>query len=292
MRPVLLLAFGMLTNTVVWGQIPNAGFETWADSGLYLIPEGWHSPNESTAGIPGGIAIYRDSAGHGGSFAVKIQTTSIGIAGDLYAGVLTNGSTDTLAKSGDSISYKPARITGYYKYNGEVGDSSLCYLYLNRLNTPTNAEELVAGAIVHLGQASSWTYFEGEVLDAYLNAPDPTSFVIVAASTQNTASPRMGTLWLDDLAFSGVSAASTLHLDAALQVYPIPASETINVEMDGYMVRDVQLTNMAGVQVQQIHPKGLAKVSLDVTSLPEGVYVLGVTLDNGEVLNRAVHVTR
>lgn len=292
MKPILCIFPFVLFACALSAQIPNGDFETWTDEGDYHTPTGWRSSNESSGSLPGGVAVMPDLAAHTGNLAAMVRTVSVGVTGELYAGVLTNGSLDTLSKHGEPITYKPAKITGYYKYTAAPNDSAILYLYMNRFSSVLNDEELVAGASVVLGAANTWTYFESDVQDAFASAPAPESYVIVAASTLNTTQPKLSTLILDDIAFSGVSSVNDPALDAKLNVYPNPANHQLVVEIAGEYLNELILTNAAGVQVKHLYPKVADKTVVATAQLPAGAYVLSLVLQTGDVVHRSVQIIR
>lgn len=273
----------------IFAQIPNGGFEVWADSGAYLVPEGWRSSTENYIAL-GGITVEQDSSAYTGAYAAKIQSVSVGNPASVYAGLLTNGSLDNLSKNGDAINYKPLKISGYYKYNTATNDSGFVYLYMNRFNAVLNAEEQVAGAAIFLPLAADWTYFEADVLDAFANAPAPESYVILASSTKQTDQPEMSTLWLDDLQFNGVSSANNLDLDASLNIYPNPVADHVRIEMQTSTMTKIVLTNSAGRQVL-VNTLTDNQTEIDVSNLPSGIYVVSLSLTNGPTLHRSIQIT-
>lgn len=273
-------------------SVDNGGFENWVDSTYFSEPEGWITSNRSTGNILGGVAVLPDSNCYSGDLAAQVQTVYIGIVGEAYAGILTNGSYDTLGVSGPAINYKPLKLTGYYKFSGETGDSALVVLYLNRYSSVLGRDELVAGATMKLPATTSWTYFEGTVLDAFQAAPDPESFAIVIVSTKDASNPLGGDLRIDALEFSGVSSVNDPLLDAQLDVYPNPANDVVAVSMKGgYTIDELTIYNGLGQVALQTNVEGISKKLLQVSDLPIGLHVLQIKLTNGSILNRTIQIT-
>ena len=292
MRPLYIFMFSFLSTALLHAQvIDNGGFETWTTGANYSEPDGWLTSNQETGNISGGVAVLADSAAYSGTLAAQVRTVYIGIAPAPYAGILTNGSYDTLGVSGPAINYKPQKLTGYYKYSSSDGDSALVVLFLNKYSTVLGKDETVASATIKLPAAATWTYFEGTVFDAFQAAPDPESFAIVILSTKDVANPLDGDLHIDALEFSGVSSVNDPVLDAELDVYPNPTTESLTVKMgSGYTVDELTVYNGLGQIALHQLVENNTHMMMDVSSLPAGVHVLQIKLSGGKVLNRTIQI--
>lgn len=292
MRHVFTLFLCLFSSALLQAQtIDNGSFEKWTSFGNYSEPDDWNSSNQETGDIPGGVAVLPVSNAYAGALAAQVRTVSIGIVPAPFAGILTNGSYDTLGVNGPAINYKPQKLTGYYKFSGVANDSALVVLYLNKYSSVLGRDEVVAGATMKLPAAATWTYFEGTVLNAFQNAPDPESFVIVMVSTKDASNPLEGDLRIDGLEFSGVSSVNDPVLDAKLKVYPNPTTERIAVSMGaGYAIAELTVYNGIGqVALQQV-VDGNNNAVLNVQSLPVGLHVLQIKLTDGSLLNRSIQI--
>lgn len=101
-----------------------------------------------------------------------------------------------------------------------------------------------------------------------------------------------GSVVLDDMLYRKGSTGGvgdlTADSDRRVNVYPIPASDVINVEGVTSGVAKMQLVNVAGAVVAQ--NDGCS--SINVSSLAEGIYLLRVTAVDGTVFVSRVAVSR
>lgn len=294
MRTLYTLLISILSIPVLQAQvIDNGDLETWVDSTIFYEPSGWSTSNRTTAAIPGGVAVLPDSNAYQGSLAAQVRSVSVGFAPDLYAGILTNGSYDTLGVNGPAINYRPLKLTGYYKFSTQATtDSGLVVLYMNRYSSVLNGDELVAGASIKLPTANDWTYFEVDILDAFQSPPAPESYVLVISSTQDANTPLDSDLRIDALAFSGVTSVNDPVLDAQLDVFPNPSNTQVSVSMGGGNTIDqITIYNGLGqVAYQQKYHDMVSQTIIKTDALPLGVHVLQIKLTNGSILNRTIQV--
>lgn len=90
--------------------------------------------------------------------------------------------------------------------------------------------------------------------------------------------------------FSPVSVVKFDSNNQGLVVYPNPTKEEINLELYGNQIRGVAVYNIAGKQVLSRHNIQASIVSIPVSSLPSGVYILQVIDGTGVVINRKLIV--
>ncbi|WP_165779238.1 T9SS type A sorting domain-containing protein [Brumimicrobium salinarum] len=70
-------------------------------------------------------------------------------------------------------------------------------------------------------------------------------------------------------------------LGIAMNAYPSPAAEVLNVDFNNHIANQVQLVDMTGkVVVSQNVNKNTKKTTLDLTGVENGVYLVNVRLDN------------
>lgn len=270
----LILPLLLIACLSVQAQItPNGGFETWIDSTSYENPDGWESNNSTLVSLLGSPTVVKDTDAYSGSYAAKIQTQMVGVTQiDTFAGILTNGSIDSLSYSGDTISYQPQKLTGYYKFDGTSGDSAFAIVYLNKYSSIVGHDEVKASGNAKLPPAASWTYFEIDIYDAEINPPTPESFVIVLSSTKDIANPKVGTLWVDELNFSGVASIEPLTKVGNMEVYPNPATDLVTVDWQTNGIQQLQLFDVNSRLIKTIDVSGTNHTQLDVSTLEAGKY--------------------
>lgn len=297
MRHLVIIFTLICTVAVLKAQvIVNGGFEDWDTVGTsYEDPVGWKTSNNLSTAIAG-LSVSKDTAAYADSFAVKISSYIGGFVPETYAGMITNGSIDfdSLGTDGDAINYKPARLSGYYKFSSVAADSGFVVLYLNRYSQTLNRDELVAGGSMALPPASDWTYFEIDIQNEFQNSPDPESFVVIATSTRDIGNPEESTLWLDGLEFSGILSVADPELVAEVKAYPNPASEVLIIDAGVNRFTTLQLFDASGAQLKsvRIDDKTTGQYQLNVGSLNEGVYFLHATSNDGRVWTHTFNVIR
>jgi hypothetical protein len=76
-----------------------------------------------------------------------------------------------------------------------------------------------------------------------------------------------------------------------IRVFPNPATDAFSVDLSGYpgTVAQIELINMQGQAVQSKKPAyGQENQRFDTSELPEGLYMLNMILDKGQVSKRVV----
>jgi endoglucanase len=110
-----------------------------------------------------------------------------------------------------------------------------------------------------------------------------------------------GTVFLlDDIKLSGepiVTTANEEHVDNAFSVYPNPARETVLVtyEQSGDKIVSIDLCNALGQKMQTTNVgqvgNGIATTTLDVSNVPQGVYIVRAVTSN-TVLSQKVIIRK
>lgn len=119
--------------------LPNASFENWHQDGKVMLVYAsggemwWDTGNHGSATLNKNITTQDTEYKNSGNSSVKMKSQFVGIgtvgkfaAGNIFAGVYagTDGM-DGIIDMGRSISSRPSKLTGYYKYiTGEVDYSS------------------------------------------------------------------------------------------------------------------------------------------------------------------------
>ncbi|HNX88528.1 MAG TPA: CotH kinase family protein [Paludibacteraceae bacterium] len=108
----------------------------------------------------------------------------------------------------------------------------------------------------------------------------PTTFEGDITKFKNWIATRIA--WLD-ANMVGISTDDTaLKSDFILRVFPNPVQEILYIESD-QNISDIKLYNVAGLVMMDIKPNINSK-ALNIRQLPRGIYILHVTLDNGNKL--------
>ena len=78
-------------------------------------------------------------------------------------------------------------------------------------------------------------------------------------------------------------------INGEVQVWPLPVHDKLNVTVGGKTIKNVSILSMNGVIVAS-STKVATKVTLDVSKIPTGIYVINVTTDNGTFSRKILKV--
>lgn len=112
-----------------------------------------------------------------------------------------------------------------------------------------------------------------------------------AAACQGNTSPN-GTITIDYIKLgdqTGLTVTGNEEniVSASLNVYPNPASTSVNVSFEASADATVSLSDLTGSSVASAAAsKGLNDISLDVSSLASGLYILSITTADGVVTRK------
>src|SRR4030095_14831263 len=140
MKKVTLFALAILViNCITKAQIPNPDFENWIAGTGYEDPEGWGTPNAALQPL-GAVVVEKTTDAHSGTYAAKLVSVNIIIL--TVPGLMGTGEIDPVNYNflgGFPVTSSPATLTGWYKYQSSVNDTSLVVSVLTKWNTTTNA---------------------------------------------------------------------------------------------------------------------------------------------------------
>ena len=88
---------------------------------------------------------------------------------------------------------------------------------------------------------------------------------------------------VDDTGIEEVTVNDLIH------IYPLPVRDKLNVIAGGKTIKSVSISSMNGVLVASISKASL-KVTLDVSKIPTGIYVINVTTDNGSFSRKILKI--
>ncbi len=299
MRKVLtlLLATMAISNAYTQNNVVNGNFESWNDSTSYSEPKDWNTSNEEYIFV--GATVERTDDAYSGDSAAVVKTVYSASLDEYYAGYLTVGKNpDTISLDGWQISYRPEKLTGYYKYSSPtLGDSARVILYMYQENPLTNRDSLVATGNKLLSPAVDYTYFEFDILNAFsgTTTPVPDSYVIVFTSSKDVSSPVEGLsmLTVDNLNFEGAVSAPTLADLSDVSIYPNPVDDHFVVSSPKYSLASISIINAEGRQVQFLQATpGTNDLRVTTNRLSKGFYFVRLQFENGAVETRFITVTK
>jgi hypothetical protein len=295
--PIVLLALAVIIAGVARGQEINGEFEQWGMVNDRDLPFGWSGSSFGVGKVEGG---------NSGSFAASVWNWYYYGKGVLMLGENGDGmNIPYLDRTGVPISFKPTRLTGYYKYrlgvthDGTV-DSAMIVLLLKKFNPATRTCDTVGYATGYLMAAEEYTPFTIDIIDAAPGVqPDSIALAFVSSATGMCHIQGDGTCYylsVDDVrlsASSGVSYGLNELLPEA-RVYPNPARGSVHVEWGENLERPHRLRvyGLSGRLVREIEGINGSNTSLDGTGLPPGEYLFDLAGDGGTVAARGRFVIR
>jgi hypothetical protein len=288
------VAFVVCLQSIGYGQIPNAGFESWTGS----------EPNEwTTSNSPAGITITSTLTAHGGTSAARGDVVSI--VGTIYViqPVLQSGQ----VARGFPYTQRPASFTGYYEFvpAGSSGDRFGINVELFKGGVDGTLVGIAAAALA----TSVPSYAQFTASFDYLTTDTPDTCVIqiliVGPGTGAQATPHVGSYFLlDDIAFTGISSVASwrtsvptsLQLD---QNYPNPFNPTTNISFTVPADGKAKLTvfNLLGQLVGTlfngpVSSGKLYRATFNASELPSGVYFSRLDFTPSGTTSRSVELMR
>lgn len=297
MRKIYLVALAAIFAPAVFAQnnVVNGNFELWEDVSNYREPDNWNTNNDEVNAV--GSAVYDTTDAYSGDSAVVITSVFIPGINEYVGGFLTNGTNnpDSLGTDGWQINYRPDKLTGYYKYIPDIGDSARIIVYLNKYDNVLGRDTLVATGNTRLATAVDYTYFEIPILNALpgVTLPTPDSYVILIMATKDLQDPKPSKLTIDNLNFIEPVGVPTLGDDASLSVYPNPADDHFVITSTKHGITAVNIISSEGRQVlRQEVVDGTHELRMNTTHLANGFYYAQIVFENGAVETRFITVVK
>jgi hypothetical protein len=264
------------TNTAT----PNANFEHWTHSSSYDDPNQWKDLNSSTSGL-GTITCFKDSIPadvRSGKYAVKLVTQKV--AGITTApGALTTGTINTTnytISGGIAYTLRPDSIIGWYKYNSVSGDNGDVEFYL--FGSGGN-NDTVGEAFFRTPKSSVTSYTRISYPVTYRSSSAVATALWILSSSNTQASAQVNSELIMDslgLVFDSVTGIKTISKPETITVGPNPARGTITIRnISNAQTALFGLFDITGRKVAE-ETIGNGTSLMDVTALPEGVYIYSV----------------
>jgi hypothetical protein len=268
-------------------QIENHLFNNWEYVG-FENPEGWTSLNAFNSIFKRDLFVERTDDAYSGEYAVSVSTRYEQFFEDEITGymLLTTANEDA---DYQAIDVWPNSISGFYKYESEMPDTALIYLEFIGTNPQTGNEEVLGPFILLLNEQDDYTEFT-MLLDIPYR-PDSVAMAVVADYGQvYGGSVDLGRkLTLDALSMDIVLNTSLNH-QFDIQVYPNPTLDRVIISgLDGENVADkIEILDGFGRLVGHQVNHGVKEVEVDLRAYPEGIYLIGVLIDNQKYYTRVI----
>jgi hypothetical protein len=281
LSPVLILLLIVSPMSGVFGQVPGAGFESWAVG----APEGWVTSNAP----PVYTNVTQSADAHSGSSAVR------GDAIGYYTVVL--GATIQSGPGGHGFAYanRPASVTGWYKFFQTGGDRFGVNVALYKGGEGGTVVALAASA--DSTQRSNYTQFNVPFNYLTSDVPDLCIMQFSTALPYLESSLHVGTYFLlDDVDLSGTTdVAANDARPAAFELsqnYPNPFNPTTVISCQLPAAGNVRLAvyDLLGremaVVAQGMMTAGRHEFHFDASLLSSGTYLYRLEAPNGVAVRK------
>jgi len=244
---------------MMYGQIPNAGFEQWAGGN----PVGWFTDN-----IPGfATPVTQSATSHSGSSAVRGQVVSFG-----------GGPLPPVLGTEFPVSQRYATISGWYQFLPQGGDQIELIVFMLQNGS-------VIGEVGESTSDAASSYISFDIAINYFTSDTPDSCLVEVVISGDTLGndPHVGSYFLvDDFSLSGVSSVSDIGgvplRTELFQNFPNPFNPTTMIEYDLRSAVHVSLKvyNLLGQEVatlvDDIQSPGRKRARFNAASLSSGSY--------------------
>ncbi len=257
-----------------FAQIPNGGFESWYNSGSFMEPTSWWTPNMVTHSLYGVLAAEQGTPAPEGNTFMKVSSRFVGNI--VENGRITCGNEFT-GYPGVPFSQRPQSFNGMVQYHPQGNDAGQVHMALMKWDPVLMGSTVVANAVLQFPSAiSSWQPFSVDFLYYSTEIPDTARITVVASNS----TPVDGTsIWVDDLHVQGGVGISEYDVIAGLTLFPTPASEFIHL-VASEPIASVAIRDLSGRLVHEELVMG-ERVSIDVTRLGTGFYAATFTTSDG-----------
>lgn len=277
MKQTLMTFSALLLFTSVHAQLLNSDYETWTGTAPGYWPAQWGLYSNDLPHT-GPSDSWRSADAHSGSYALQLSVWYF------Y--------TDTKAVQKVPVTYRPAALTGWYKYtentiknqttNQTTDDTANATVYLTKWNTSSfSADTIGYGKIELLGSTTykqftcAITYTSPFTPDTVIVSLDP-SLMKNGAHTYFSDPGYSSFLKIDDLMLQS-SATNIDHLSTEeIKLWPNPAAGFVEVFLPWASTCNASVIDVSGRVVKKVALSG-GHNHIQLTDLITGTYILKIT---------------
>lgn len=276
MKKLIVMTLTILNVFAAKAQLDllNGSFEDTLVSGgpgsTGVLPRHW-----TTSGF--GAGITNDAAA--GTYAMSAWNWYFYAKGSLINGQFTSN-----YQAGTPVSFRPDRLSGYYKYiPGDVqtfNDSAVVFVSLTKYNVSTQQRDTIGYGMRKLGPENSYQPFDVAIAYSGIVQPDTIVVQFISSESGFCSGQSLGEclyLFVDEVrVFDSTTGVSDDVRFVSPVVYPNPASDFINVQPGGSGARRVVIYAPAGsvVLTESLNDNGPHR--LFIGHLQPGVYFVNV----------------
>lgn len=283
MKQMFLLLLLCISHRV-HAQIANADFEDWyTDTSGQVRLQSWEHMDGGDDPIPYTpfYGTWQESSSQHGAKALKMSRWY-------------NYTWDAVRQKAP-VNYRPAALTGYYKYtdnnliNGTVRskDTALLDVYLTSWNAALQRRDTIGRGTEQFTASSQFMPFSCPLVYASAGVPDslvlrfmPTKFKAGSGSGICADSGLCSFLTIDNLSLVQ-STAIAGERGKQPRVFPNPATDVLIVDLGGMGTSAITITDAVGKRVSAIPVAASGRVQLNIYALSEGFYFLHIAGEQG-----------
>lgn len=253
-------------------QVPNGNFESWNNFGTFSEPASYVTLNRVYFGNP---SFANKVAGYQSSSALQVLTV---MKNGEY--VIGGAATDSYPISNKSK--VPTSLSGYYKCNMVGTDSAYIFVEIDELDG-NYYHPIGSGGIALRGTVDTYTKFTFPITIDQATTLPMYYYLGVQSTHQDIKKPSgANTLTVDAFAFDFATSLEEDLLNASTVVV---SSDQKNVTIDRMPsgLKEIHLLNLSG-QTLLTHATSGNKVEMFFPSMPGGLYLLKISMQNSQVV--------
>lgn len=294
MKKLLLLIGGLsLFLSSIKAQIPNAGFENWDTTNLFIYkhiyPVGWMSNNLYWQSVNKQNAVVPSTDAHSGKYAMKMtvlndtSSSKQGASCGTFEGDLLMGE----GNGKFAINNKPAGIEFWHKFSSPQKENFILFVNLYY------GENQVGSAMVFSEEnSSSWSKMAASIDYTSNEIPDSASVSILVGYSDT---PTVGTIFMiDDLSFTTATAINESSIENGLNLYPNPSAGEVNIILNNAPSKDLQISlkDISGRTIKSYSNEELIlyenEIKLKINSYEPGIYFMEMKSNNKVFTKRII----
>jgi len=280
-------------------DIPNSGFEEWADG----EPVDWNTLDGNILGTEFEMVTEENDDPYAGNASARLETISefIFLYGEVeMPGLITLGEleVDPINQDGDvfgGVPYtgNPESLSGYFKYFPAEGDTAALGAVLYKWTGETR-DTLAGGEFTVWEEVAEWTEFEAVMEYVIWEEPDTMNIIASSTAVEGEEVPVGSVLLLDQFTFNyGPASIINPGYEDGFRVYPEMYHNKfkIELELDKPERATIQMYNISGNRIMQKQKTlfhGITYVSY--RDVPAGIYIIRVMLESGKVYTQKVQL--
>jgi len=271
-------------------QLPNNNFETW-NTFQNEEPLGWNSFNLYYI-INGKQAnVTKSSDAFSGNHSISVKTAALSLQGLSLdtLGIATTGNISLDGYSGGfPMKAKPDSMTFHYKYNNSalITDMAVVYAEFKKFNSTKNKSEVIDSAFALLPGSYQWKKITVK-FDTTSTIPDTCNMVLASSSLIFGPGGIGNQLLVDDILFyyKGVGIPFNDLVNKKINIFPNPASTTLNVLMDNNLsIQKLSVCNLNGQEIYRhefnSNDVNNQVIQINIENLEKGFYLVKLQSDD------------